>query len=180
MRNIFFLLLLLVVWGCLGKKTDTKVEGEKLMQLSREWSKSAATDSVAKTLSYWADDAVVMSPANATVENTNAVEAIKQRANSPRKDVEFRCSRRREEKPTRLAAGASNSCRLGARTALSACCSRRVGNLRTRLSALRRHGSADSLGTRKLLSAALPQRPACFILFWPERRFATGFGRTEG
>ncbi|HLF63879.1 MAG TPA: SgcJ/EcaC family oxidoreductase [Saprospiraceae bacterium] len=43
-------------------KKYTKVEGEKLMNLSREWSEVAATNDIEKTLSYWADDATVMSP----------------------------------------------------------------------------------------------------------------------
>jgi len=32
------------------------------MNLSREWSEVAATNDIEKTLSYWADDATVMSP----------------------------------------------------------------------------------------------------------------------
>jgi ketosteroid isomerase-like protein len=52
---------------------DTKAEGEKLMQISREWSKSAATDSIEKTLSYWADDAVVMSPGQPSMKGKNAI-----------------------------------------------------------------------------------------------------------
>jgi uncharacterized protein (TIGR02246 family) len=43
-------------------KIDTAAEGEKIMQLSREWSTVAATNDVEKILSYWADDAVLMFP----------------------------------------------------------------------------------------------------------------------
>jgi len=32
------------------------------MQLSREWSKSASTDNIEKTLFYWADDTVILIP----------------------------------------------------------------------------------------------------------------------
>ena len=60
MRTIILLLTLIALTGCNEHKVDTKAEGEKLMQTSREWSKVAATDSIEKTLSYWADDAVLM------------------------------------------------------------------------------------------------------------------------
>ena len=43
------------------------------MQISREWSKSAASDSIEKTLSYWADDAVVMSPGQPSMKGKNAI-----------------------------------------------------------------------------------------------------------
>jgi ketosteroid isomerase-like protein len=43
------------------------------MQISREWSKSAATDSIDKVLSYWADDAVVMSPGEAPIKGKKAI-----------------------------------------------------------------------------------------------------------
>lgn len=40
------------------KQIDTKAEGEKLMQVSREWSKAAAGNNIDSILNYWADDAV--------------------------------------------------------------------------------------------------------------------------
>ncbi len=76
MRNMIFLLPLIVFSGCMEKTVDTKTEGEKLMQISREWSKSAATDSVEKTLSYWADDAVVMSPGQAPIKGKTAIRGM--------------------------------------------------------------------------------------------------------
>lgn len=59
--------------GCTENKVDTKAEGEKLMQLSREWSRVAGTDSIEKTLSYWADDAVVMSPGQHPIKGKEAI-----------------------------------------------------------------------------------------------------------
>jgi ketosteroid isomerase-like protein len=53
-------LFLIILFGCKEKKIDTRLEGEKLMQLSRDWSKSASTDDIEKTMSYWADDAIFM------------------------------------------------------------------------------------------------------------------------
>src|SRR5580765_5057064 len=73
MRIITALLLLTALWGCSEHKIDTATEGEKLMQISREWSKSAATDSVEKTLSYWADDAVIMSPGQPPIKGKNSI-----------------------------------------------------------------------------------------------------------
>ncbi len=59
--------------ACNESKIDTKAEGEKLMQTSRDWSKSAATDSIEKTLSYWADDAIVMLPGQTAIKGKNAI-----------------------------------------------------------------------------------------------------------
>ena len=43
------------------------------MQVSREWSKHAASDSIDKILSYWADDAVVMSPGQPPIKGKKAI-----------------------------------------------------------------------------------------------------------
>jgi len=61
-RSILFGLPVIIIAGCSQPKTDTKAEGEKIMQLSREWAKAALAHDEEKTLSYWADDAVVMEP----------------------------------------------------------------------------------------------------------------------
>lgn len=72
-HKLFTLLILVVLFGCKEKDIDTKAEGEKLMQISREWSKSAATDNIEKTLSYWADDAVMMSSGQPTLKGKKAI-----------------------------------------------------------------------------------------------------------
>jgi|SRR5450755_2567131 uncharacterized protein (TIGR02246 family) len=59
-KNIFVVLTFMIIFGCTQQKTDAKSEGEKVMQTSREWSQTAATGDLEKTLGYWADDAVVM------------------------------------------------------------------------------------------------------------------------
>ena len=51
----------MVIMSCNQQKIDTKVEVEKLMQTSREWSQTVSTRDLEKTLAYWADDAVVLS-----------------------------------------------------------------------------------------------------------------------
>ncbi|MEO5603480.1 MAG: nuclear transport factor 2 family protein [Cyclobacteriaceae bacterium] len=53
--------ILLSLLGCNQQNVDTRTEGEKLMQVSREWSQSASSGDVEKILGYWADDAVVIS-----------------------------------------------------------------------------------------------------------------------
>ncbi len=73
MRITILLLTFIVLSGCKEHNLDTKAEGERLMQISREWSKSAATDSLEKTLSYWADDAVIMSPGQPPVKGKEAI-----------------------------------------------------------------------------------------------------------
>lgn len=73
MKIITALSALVALAACSDNKVDTKAEGEKLMQLSREWSASAATDSIDKTLSYWAEDAVVMSPGQPAIKGKAAI-----------------------------------------------------------------------------------------------------------
>ena len=84
MKLIIVPLIFTVLTSCGNNKVDTKIEGERLMEISREWSKSAATDSVEKILSYWADDAVVMSPGQPTLNGKNAIrEMIKSTSKIP-------------------------------------------------------------------------------------------------
>jgi ketosteroid isomerase-like protein len=67
------LILFIVLTGCSEHKIDTKAEGDNLMQISRDWAKSAATDSIEKTLGYWADDAVIMSPGQPPLKGKKAI-----------------------------------------------------------------------------------------------------------
>jgi uncharacterized protein (TIGR02246 family) len=60
MTRIITILLALTAISCKQQNVDTKSEGEKVMKLSKEWSEVASTRDVAKTLSYWAEDAFVM------------------------------------------------------------------------------------------------------------------------
>jgi hypothetical protein len=58
-KNILVGLTLVTVFSCTQQKIDTKSEGEKVMQTSREWSQIASTADIEKTLGYWADDAAI-------------------------------------------------------------------------------------------------------------------------
>lgn len=77
MRKYLIILLIATnLAACKEDKIDTNTEGEKLMQLSRDWSKSAATDSIEKTLSYWAEDAIVMSPGEPALKGKQAIRSM--------------------------------------------------------------------------------------------------------
>jgi ketosteroid isomerase-like protein len=71
--NGLLMLILTSLAGCNDPKIDTIAEGERLMQISRDWSNYAATDSIDKILSYWADDAVVMSPGQPPIKGKKAI-----------------------------------------------------------------------------------------------------------
>ncbi len=59
MYKLTFMLVTVTLVCCTQKKVDTKAEAEKLMALSREWSKEAAGRDVDKIVNYWSDDAVL-------------------------------------------------------------------------------------------------------------------------
>jgi uncharacterized protein (TIGR02246 family) len=65
--------LAFTIAGCNQQMVDTKAEGEKVMQLSREWSRAAVAGNVEKTISYWAEDAIVMSPGEPVLNGKTAI-----------------------------------------------------------------------------------------------------------
>jgi len=71
-----FLFLAIIILACSEQQVDTKAEGEKLMEISRQWSTSASTDNIEKTLGYWADDAIVMSPGEPQHKGKEAIRAM--------------------------------------------------------------------------------------------------------
>jgi ketosteroid isomerase-like protein len=46
------------------------------MQLSRDWSKTASTGDIEKTLSYWDDDATILSPGQPAIKGKNAIRTM--------------------------------------------------------------------------------------------------------
>ncbi|MEO5647961.1 MAG: DUF4440 domain-containing protein [Chitinophagaceae bacterium] len=62
--------------SCNQQQVDTKSEGEKLMQTSRDWSKAVATRDANKILSYWTDDAVVMSADAPVVKGKEGIRSM--------------------------------------------------------------------------------------------------------
>lgn len=75
-QKFLYSILAVLMIGCTEKKTDTAKEGEALMQTSRNWSKAAATGNVDSILSYWADDAVVMSPGEMPLKGKEAIRGM--------------------------------------------------------------------------------------------------------
>ncbi|HTQ28841.1 MAG TPA: DUF4440 domain-containing protein [Puia sp.] len=72
MNKITLLFSLMLAMAC-SSRTDTHAEADKLMQLSRDWSLTAGTDSLEKTLSYWAADALVMPPDAPPIKGRDAI-----------------------------------------------------------------------------------------------------------
>lgn len=62
MKKITAVLFVSAILSCNSQEIDTKAEGEKIMQLSKEWSQAASAADADKTLGYWADDAILFSP----------------------------------------------------------------------------------------------------------------------
>lgn len=73
MRKPGLFVMLLLTVGCSQPKIDKNAEGEKLLQLSREWSQVASTGDVEKTLSYWADNAYMVSAGQAPLKGKQAI-----------------------------------------------------------------------------------------------------------
>ena len=73
MTRIVILLLVLTIVGCNQQKVDTKSEGEKVMKLSQEWSEVVSTGDVDKIVSYWTDDAFLMSAGQPPLKGKPAI-----------------------------------------------------------------------------------------------------------
>jgi ketosteroid isomerase-like protein len=86
MKNItLYILLILFVSSCQQQNVDKQAEGKKLMETSREWSKSTSSTDAARIVSYWADDAILISPG----ETLQGKEALRQMVESTSKDSTF-------------------------------------------------------------------------------------------
>jgi uncharacterized protein (TIGR02246 family) len=66
--------------ACGAPKSDSAAEGAKLMQTSRDWARVAATGDIDATLSYWADDAVIMPPGEPVLRGKEAIRAYLERS----------------------------------------------------------------------------------------------------
>jgi len=60
-QKITIVLAVALLASCTGQVPDATIEGNKLMQVSRDWAQAAASRDIEKTLSYWADDATMIS-----------------------------------------------------------------------------------------------------------------------
>ena len=73
MKIIATFLIILALVSCNQTKVDKKAEGEKVMQLSKEWSQTISTKDVDKIVDYWADDAFVMQEGQAPLKGKQAI-----------------------------------------------------------------------------------------------------------
>ena len=89
MKSTISILLVLTWAGCSQPKVDKKAEGEKVMQLSKQWSEVAASGDIEKTVNYWADNAVMMSAGQPVL---NGKQAIRQMVEESFKMPGFRIS----------------------------------------------------------------------------------------
>ena len=76
MQRIITSLALLSLMSCAETKVDTKAEGDKVMQLSKEWSDAASSGNLDKTLSYWADDAVLIAAQEPVMKGKPAIKEM--------------------------------------------------------------------------------------------------------
>ena len=73
-RLAIYSLCILLLNACSNSTAiDTKAESEKLMQASRDWSKEAGQRNIEKALSYWQDDAIMISPNQPTLKGKQAI-----------------------------------------------------------------------------------------------------------
>lgn len=75
-KTIFIAVVSIIFISCKQQQVDIKSESEKLMQTSREWSKAAATKDVDKILSYWSDDAIVISAGEQPLKGKDAIRGM--------------------------------------------------------------------------------------------------------
>jgi ketosteroid isomerase-like protein len=83
MKNLLFLmtsLALLIFYSCAENEVDQKVEAEKLMKLSKAWSQSVKGRNVEEMISYWSDDAILMSPNEPSVVGKDSLRAMVERS----------------------------------------------------------------------------------------------------
>ena len=77
---IFLGALMILSNSCKETQVDQQAEADKLMELSRAWAKSVKEKDVEGMLSYWADDAILMSPNEAAVVGIDSLRAMVERS----------------------------------------------------------------------------------------------------
>ncbi|MEZ4896596.1 MAG: nuclear transport factor 2 family protein [Saprospiraceae bacterium] len=63
-HEVLFLSLLTLIVPGMAQKVNQKKAAKELMEISRQWSKAAQSGDVDQIVSYWSDDAVLMTPDN--------------------------------------------------------------------------------------------------------------------
>ncbi|MEM1339640.1 MAG: DUF4440 domain-containing protein [Bacteroidota bacterium] len=81
MKNpIPILVLLAVMASCQNHVIDQKAEAERLMELSPEWAKAAVDGDPEKAVSFWADDAIVISQNEPALKGIDSIRAMVNRS----------------------------------------------------------------------------------------------------
>ena len=81
LRIILSGIILASIFACKEETPiDQQAEAEKLMELSRAWAKAAVDRDVDKTVSYWADDAILMSSDYPTMRGIDSLRAMVERS----------------------------------------------------------------------------------------------------
>ena len=76
MRWILFSALTVTACASAPKAADPVAEADAVMRTSREWSQVAASGDLEATLTYWAEDAVMMAPGQPPIRGRSAIRAF--------------------------------------------------------------------------------------------------------
>ncbi len=81
MKKLFYVFVpALLLASCQESVIDQEAEAEKLMQLSREWSASVQAGDLEKVMSYWAEDAIIMSPDDPSMKGKESIRGMVERS----------------------------------------------------------------------------------------------------
>jgi uncharacterized protein (TIGR02246 family) len=69
----YVFLLFAALMSCNNQKIGTKAEEEKIRQIIKDWTALSGKDSLERTLSFWADDAIMMIPGQPVIKGKKAI-----------------------------------------------------------------------------------------------------------
>jgi uncharacterized protein (TIGR02246 family) len=77
MKKLIIILSVVVFAGCKEqKKVDKKAEGDKVIQSSKDWAKAALAGDVEKIISYWTEDAILISAGQPVLDGKPAIKKM--------------------------------------------------------------------------------------------------------
>lgn len=76
LNKLLALLLNASLTGCSASRINTKAEEEKLMEVSREWSRAASTQDIDRIVSYWSDSAFFLSQGQPAIHGKEGIRAM--------------------------------------------------------------------------------------------------------
>lgn len=75
MKKLVLIGIILPFLGC-QPKVDTKAEGEKIIQISKQWTQIASQRDLEKTVSYWDEDAILISAGQPVLKGRNQIRSM--------------------------------------------------------------------------------------------------------